>query len=345
MSVYIPKREIIKATTHHIAKLSGYFEGEAYKCRELMNGRSVEIPGTRRQVILPSDNIVTNTALEGYGTVGYQQCSYFHVGTSSQAESAADEQLVTWVASQGYDQNVANNYAYTSGSAPYYGAARRKARFVAGFAGGNININEMGVGPSNTNVTLSSRALTRDVNGDPTTVTVLADEYLDLWYTRRIYPTHINEQTGAPVDGTGTIDISGTSYDYWIRPAIVTSAYPCWGSGLWTAFVQAYGAFSLGHYYGSDSVLGPVTGSPIASSNDGNGTSDNNRLLLYATGTYTRSAVWQAGLTRGNVTGGIKAMLVGTSMGAYQVLLSAAVPKNGTNIFEYTQSWTWMRKV
>lgn len=67
---------------------------------------------------------------------------------------------------------------------PYYLWSRRTYRFGEGVAAGNLS--EIGLGWSNTN--LFNRALIRDANGNPTTITVLADEFLDVVVELRVYP-------------------------------------------------------------------------------------------------------------------------------------------------------------
>lgn len=70
-------------------------------------------------------------------------------------------------------------------TAPYYWFGRRTWRFAVGVATGNIS--EVGLGWGNT--TLWNRALVKDIEGNPTTITVLADEYLDVISEVRVYPS------------------------------------------------------------------------------------------------------------------------------------------------------------
>lgn len=70
---------------------------------------------------------------------------------------------------------------------PYYMWLRSTYRFGEGVAAGNIS--EIGLGWANAN--LWNRALVKDSNGNPTTITVLADEYLDVITEIRVYPQEI----------------------------------------------------------------------------------------------------------------------------------------------------------
>ena len=85
-------------------------------------------------------------------------------------------------------------------TAPYYWYGRRTWRFAVGVATGNIS--EIGLGWGNT--TLWNRALIKDTAGNPTTISVLADEYLDVISEVRVYP---HESTGSfnLVDKAGTV--------------------------------------------------------------------------------------------------------------------------------------------
>lgn len=70
-----------------------------------------------------------------------------------------------------------------TGVEPYYTSRRVTWRFGQGLAAGNIS--EVGLGWGNTQ--LWNRALIKDINGNPTTITVLSDEYLDVISEVRVY--------------------------------------------------------------------------------------------------------------------------------------------------------------
>ncbi|WP_218955173.1 MULTISPECIES: hypothetical protein, partial [unclassified Acinetobacter] len=66
---------------------------------------------------------------------------------------------------------------------PYYYGVRLTWRFAQGVAAGNLS--EVGLGWGNAN--LWNRSLIKDSSGEPTTITVLADEFLDVVSEIRIY--------------------------------------------------------------------------------------------------------------------------------------------------------------
>ena len=345
-------------------KLDGYFECEAGQLQQRIDldagglVSEIEVPGSQRDLGLHHNTILDN-ALEFYGgTAPATQMGVCSVGTSNQAESITDKKLIAHTAYAGFGgYGTSDKYAYSSGSAPYWGALRQKARFNPGFGGGDINLREMAVGDSlhNTNETATSRALTRDGAGDPTDISVLANEYLDVWYTRRIYPDHIIEISGAPDDGTGVIDIDGINYDYAIRPSVLTTT-SFWGRYIDSAFSIKSGTspapsdYLHGYYYEHPATLGAVTNTmSTAGSSTGIVYTWNNRLANYTPFSYNRTAIWSSELDNANFTNGWGGIQMRTSFGAYQMKLSSVVggfgvPKDSESIFEIYCNWAWTRK-
>lgn len=150
-------------------------------------------------------NIVLTTGLERMAVNTWiDRCV---VGTGNSTPIASQVALDNFLAST---TTVATDIQDTGGiqvtTEPYYWFGRRTWRFANGVATGNIS--EVGLGWGNSN--LWNRALVKDINGNPTTITVLADEYLDVVSEVRVYP---KESTGSfnLVDKVGTV-ISTHSY-------------------------------------------------------------------------------------------------------------------------------------
>lgn len=348
-NIWIPNRKILTLETQHQTAISGQFRMEAFKCWEYADGTHEEIPGTRRILADWFDNLILNQGLEYYGAGtpgGVSLAEFCHVGTSSAAEAETQTALVAWVAYSGIDLD--NSVYWAQATPPYYGARRFGYRFNAGFGGGAINLNEVGVGCGTTvgSQFLTSRSLTKDGAGTPTTVSVLADEYLDVYYTRRNYPTHIVEATGATNDGSGTVLVGATSYNYTVRPGRLTDND--WGQEIMYPFTWTLNGFgAVGgscSVYGNGAVLGPVTGNPTGAASTDDNAGETNTMSSYVTGTYNREVTNVFGPSSGNVTGGIKALMTGTSMGCYQFLFNNSIPKDGGNSFNWVQYFTWTRK-
>lgn len=107
------------------------------------------------------------------------------VGSGNSTPVASQTQLDNTIASTTTVQDSGSVTKQTTTS-PYYTAAKRTYRFAEGVAAGNIS--EVGCGWG-AGLALWNRALVKDLNGDPTTITVLSDEFLDVIVEVRYYPT------------------------------------------------------------------------------------------------------------------------------------------------------------
>lgn len=127
------------------------------------------------------DNLVLNTGLDrmSVGTWINRCC----VGTGNSTPTPTQTKLDSFVAATTTVQ-VDNIDTSNISSTPPYFAAKRTWRFGAGIAAGNIS--EIGMGWTDTD--LWNRALIQDTGGNPTTITVLSDEYLDVVSEIRVYP-------------------------------------------------------------------------------------------------------------------------------------------------------------
>lgn len=86
--------------------------------------------------------------------------------------------------------NLNRTAGWDSTTTPNYIYERKTWRFAQGLAAGNLS--EVGLGWSNTE--FWNRALIKDKDGNPTTITVLSDEILDIVAEIRVYPQ--NKITG-----------------------------------------------------------------------------------------------------------------------------------------------------
>lgn len=270
-------------------------------------------------------NLVTDWGLNRIGD-NNDWLDTCHVGSSSSSPSVTDTTLGSLVASTAF----APQSRGTAGSEPYYTWIRKTFTFNAGEATGNLS--EVGVGiNSTTGDYLFSRALIVDGNGDPTTITVLADEELRVTYECRIYlPTS---------DNTGNVDISGTTYSYTCRAANATLNNQSIG---W--YIQNDGS-SAGYAWGSSSFaayqdgtsLAAITGSPSGTSDE----SDNVSALAYVDGSLERSFEAFFGTADANLSGGIGAFTFQLWVGYFQMSVSPSLDKNNQKelTIEVTHAW------
>jgi hypothetical protein len=269
-------------------------------------------------------NLVTDVGLNRIGSGAY--FSACHVGTDNTAPLVSDTILGGFVAGSSTIQ--ASNYGAQS-TAPYYGWATVTYRFAEGAATGNLS--EVGTASARTNggaTVLFSRALILDELGDPTTVTVLSDEVLDVSYEIRLYPDL--------VDKTGTITITGSGdHTYVARPASVTSG-SSWGYVLnrtasFTLFETAISVYNgaIGAYTSSPSGTG-YHNAPVGNS-------------AYVANSLEKQGYVSFGLNAGNLVGGIKSAYYRTSLGAFQVEFTPNIPKDATKTLVITFKINWTR--
>ena len=277
-------------------------------------------------------NLITNLGLNRLGYSGVMP--YCGVGSGTATPTVNDTQLQGLI---GTSSNLRSTTSTRLSTTPYWVEESRVYRFDPGMATGNLS--EVGVGwDEGAGFKTWSRARILDGSGNPTTITVLADEYLEVVYTIRFYPP-LNTTT-YNVTITGSAPLAGT-YSFQTRIANVTSAMIYGNSavtGLWSA--MAYG--------GANTKLGPVTGGII----------DHAEAVLfgygsdspYLDGSKRRSSVVTANIDDGNVTGGIKGMETQVSIPGtgffymtFQHLITPPLPKNADNGLTLNFSFTWDR--
>lgn len=272
--------------------------------------------GERRQLTDWFENLITDLGLNRAGA-GNSVDAYCYVGTGSTAPTNADTQMQAQIASSNTTQaEVAGNLT----SSPYYAWNRKTYRFAQGAAAGNLS--EVGIGwASSSAAAIFSRSLIKDTNGNPTTVTVLADEYLDVTYELRIYPPL--------TDATFNVVISGVTYGVTCRPASVTnSSYWTVGRFL-TNGVRLYQVSYVARAYTGS--LGAITAFPSGLiSPSGEESSYSNGA--YSDNTFYRTGAVTWGLNSGNNAAGIKSVHIMTSIGTFQMEFDTALPKDANKI-------------
>jgi hypothetical protein len=273
----------------------------------------------RVRLLAEFDNLITTNGANLLGNGN--PLSWCLVGSGNNPPTLADTALQTFVAST----NTTNFTTQTAqSSSPYFGTTTIQYAFPIGGATGNLA--EVGVGQSNTNGQLFSRALILDSGGSPTTITVLSSEAL--------YVTYQLNQYVPLADVTGSVTVSGVSYAYTLRASRATGTQWCYSNG------DAGGVSSASLYNGT---IGAITSSPSGTSAFQSSSSNNS----YSTGSFTLSgnATWN--LTVGNFGGsGVTAVEVifGTARnqrGSYQIGLTPGIPKDASHVLTLNFSTSW----
>ncbi len=287
--------------------------------------------GSQRVLSDWQDNLILDGGLDRIGVgSSWDRCQ---VGTGSTAPANGQTALSSLLAST---TSVTAQTAGTNSPTNTYAWARRTYRFDLGAAAGNLA--EVGVGWSGG---LFSRALIKDELGNPTTITVLSDEYLDVIYEIRAYPV----MTDSPF----VVNINGTNHTFTVRPARLTGDQTSVGDWPWdlaqmmSAGVVGTGTVALGmSAYGSGASLGAVTdiigGTQVVSSSSSSGSYRSS----YANGSHLRECRMTFGLGAGSVPFG--GFFINTYAGTYQMTVSPTIPKDSTKVFTLDFTLSWARK-
>lgn len=309
---------VVHAAIH--AEVAGRFKFEAFK----PDANGIEVPGTRRVVADWFDNLITNNGLNllgaggNYDTLVLAAC---RVGTGSTPAAFTDTGLVSHLAATTTQQS---NTTGAQGTAPYFGWRRKTFRFALGAVVGNIA--EVGIFTALTGGSMFSRALI-EAAGVPTTITILADEQLDVVYELRNY-AQVGDTTWGPATISG-VDYSGT-----VRAALVTE--PGNNGGAWApgnsnanvGLTQNVSTSTVGAFLRATQTLGPVTGEPAGTRYES--TSTGRSAASYVADSLYRDHTFVWDLNEGNAPGGVGSLRLTTNFGAYQLSITPLIPKDAT---------------
>lgn len=268
-----------------------------------------------------SPNMVVDSGLNALGSETNTLARYCKVGTSSSPVLASQTALGNEVAST---QTVQAQSGGCQATAPYFSWGRITFRFGQGAAAGNLT--EVGI--SDNNNALFSRALILDSGGNPTTLTILSDEYLDVTYELRFY-----QETA---DQNFVVTLYGVDYDVLARPANITGVFTNPGGIITSYFYSHITYYYTTQYYYYNGVIGPITGQPSGSS-DSNYTG----YGTYVNGSLEKNFILSLGLNNGNLAGGIKSVYIKTHKADWQLQFTPAIPKDNfkTLVLNIYVSW------
>lgn len=299
--------------------VKGVFDSDGNPVRDA-NGKPMVREETRRVLADWFPNQILDAGRNIMATMDNWN-AHCQVGTDNTLPTVDDTTLVEYFAGS---SNVVNNIVGAQGSPPYYQYERKQYRFAAGTV--TANLSEAGVGWSSANGPfLISRALILDGGGTPTTVTPLADEYLDMFYELRYYPPL--------VDATGTVTLNGVVYNTKTRASLVTASAFKVGAQI--------GVLGSVYWVAYDGDIGTITQAP--SGNPANNDNQNQFALGYVNNSYELDlqvecgpAGWELGAP------GIRSIFIRTTAGDFQTQFGAVsddspIPKT----VSFTMSFTW----
>jgi hypothetical protein len=274
---------------------------------------AIKPDGSKRIVADWFPNLITNNGLNLLATSS-ATFSYCHVGSGSTDPAVTDTQLTTFIAGVLFKSSSSAVQAIS----PYYTALIRVYSFNAGVADGNLS--EIGIGFTSTTGNLFSRALILDGAGNPTTITILPDEVLDVTYECRIYVPE--------TDILGTIVLNSISYDWTSRASLA-------GTLSWSiTTIQTAASITV-----CDAPIGLITTSPAGSASLGTDTT-----AAYIADSHYVDVTVTWGLTLGNFTGGIDSVFGSIGSAWYQIGFSPAIPKTSSDTLTLVIRHSWGRK-
>lgn len=309
------------------------------------------IESTAREIEFP--NLITNFGMDAIGSDSQSAGDHFWhscvVGTGNTPPANTDTTLVSQIAAaadtavQGSGGDVTRQVA----TSPRWIQISRTWRFAAGTAAGNLT--EVGIRRgTGTPQNLFSRALIADAGGNPTTLTVLSDEILDVTYRFRYF---IPES-----DVTGTVVLNGVTHNFTLRPINIIAGQDANEPGWPTTFrtlntrngPRAGGSTGAVNSNSTANCVATIGMAALdAALPNLNGISDRGTtdvvLPAYVAGSYTRDIVFTWGLTIGN-SAGIQLAVLSTPLGSFQIGFSPAFTKLNTQQLRFTLRVTWARR-
>ena len=301
----------MKNTINLTGKLAGKFKLEA-----------IRPDGSVRLLANWFGNLILDAGLERIGNGNYlTTCA---VGSGTTAPANGNTALQALIAST---TSITSNTYGAQGSAPYYGWRVITYQFATGVAAGNLS--EVGVGWGAS--TMFSRALILDGLGDPTTITVLSDEILQVTYQLNIYP---------PLsDAAFSVTISGTAYTGNVRACQVTNSV-LWGYSLGSVASFLNTVLSSGYNWLYNGSIGAdITASPSGTSAQASATNTN----AYSSSSHAITGGITCDITTANLAGGISAGRIASSVGTYQFNISPPLAKGNTKTLALNFSVSWAR--
>lgn len=276
-------------------------------------------------------NMILDSGLDNFGTQTLTG-SVTQVGVGAGVSSPSPEQSslespIAWTTTTGPGGGSGSGGSWDEGN--YYRYFRVGRQFQEGAAAGILG--EIGFcrGGTSERNNLTVRARITDGSGNPTTITVLEDEILQVVYEIRHYfnPTFLQ----------GSMELSGIPYSYTLGAREQGSG----DRGIYT-YGDNYRLIALNNVSNFGSVGENLTGG----SSVGVATSSPT-LSPYSEGSHYRDSSTNFSLTQGNAVGGIEYMRADPSTSSTPFLLkmriNPPIPKDNTKLMTLNMRYSWGR--
>lgn len=290
------------------------------KVQGIIEITKLDAVGNVIQHIPKFNNLLVNSGLDQLcsAAAGFGSFTYCKVGTGAGTPAVSDTTLPGGVANQ-----VKTNTVVTvqNTSAPYYKEYVQTFLFPLGAI--NATLSCVGLGTSNNNTEIKCWSQIKDSGNNPTTITVLATEQLQVSYTLRVYAPTFTSTPSIVIAGDATY--SATMYaqqfnsgNFWVSSAIASPFASSMDVQNWTTVTPPANITTVATYTG---LLSNTVSSALAA---------------YTNGTYYRDVTYSLATTDGNLAGGIKGITVyGTGQPNYFINFNGAIPKNNTKTLSF----------
>ena len=186
---------------------------QVVKKQVLMDGDVPKLDANGCQIVVSEDlcaefdNLITNSGLNRIGTGS--ALDYCYLSSDNSEPSITDSSVLGFLASATVSSSAD---AGNSTTGDVYFSLSKTYSFGAGVGTGNIS--KLGIGWNSGGNGLWSIQLIKDSEGNPTVISKLDYEILEITY---ILTTHIDS-----VDYTGVVNISGIDHDVIVRPSQIS---------------------------------------------------------------------------------------------------------------------------
>ena len=291
----------------------------------LRKGKTVEA----MEEVADFPNLILDVGLREMG-LSHEYLKYCSIGTSSVTPNASQTKLLGLLRTTGTDATGEQTGANSDDPLNPYVWRRVTKRFMP--SGSSVNISEIAFGSTSNGSTAFNRALIKDSGGNPSTITLLGDEYLDVVYELRIYP---------PMqDITGTLTPTGvdtTPRSYIVRPRGQGGVLTYNSQAGWMVYTMMSPSGS-----GVDSVHSGPIGS-IFSEPSGTKLSFLAYSVMHASGA-SGIYVLSVPLASGNFPSGIRSVVAGITSCKYQFQFDPPFMKTAADVFSLTFVHSWGRR-
>lgn len=311
-----------------------------------------------------TDNVITDVGLNNMGTsLSNNIMRGCQIGSSNATPTTGDTALGSRLASS--VTRISRSISRQLTVAPYYLDVFTVYRFAAGVGTGDIKElaivsaanDTAGSGAMSPTAPLFSRTLPVDGSGNPTTVTKLGDEIVDVTYRLRYY-----------LDTSDVVEvrnIGGTDYTLTLRPVRIDLLPDINGFGFGyynfgnntgggNADFTARGSSGYGEnalYVGAAADIAPISGGNPTGTKNTNQSGGPNSIVnsnpAYVTNSYELEQLMSVGLgtanTGYNAAGGIGCIVFSNNICSWQIGVEPHLPKTSDELCEFSVFTKWSR--